>query len=210
MTVRLMVCALLVIMLTGCAAITGQPSPSDPELPAIADLAGYEVKPQDVASLPRGQRGSTYNAIAACDLIDWPLVQRVVGSQFRYEDDYDASHETRFCSAMTGEHAAGDVFLSGARVDGPGPTPLFDGFKEEAGRMGISEPYGGRLPSVVQECFWLHDHKDRGKNTGMVCRDVNNVTLHFLIAYGISKADSVKLMGVAIARARAYFDAYHR
>jgi hypothetical protein len=212
MTTRFVLCALLSVALTACGAITGQPSPQapEPELPPIADLAGFTVKPQDVASLPRGERGSPYNAIPACDLVDWPHVYDVVGSQFKYQEDYDAPHEARFCSAMSAGHSAGEVFLAGARVDRPGPAPLFEGFKEEADRVRIREPYRGSTPGVVQECFWLHHPRDDGKNTGMVCRDIGNVTVHFVIAHGVSKADSVKLMSVMIGRARAYFDAYHR
>lgn len=207
MKIRLSVtiAALVAVSLAGACG----PSAPTAELPALPDLKDVQFVPQDVASLPRGDTGELYNAIPACDLIDWSTIYRAVGSEFSYADDYNATYEMRGCSSQDGGTSTGQTMVAATRVDRPGPAPLYEALESEEEKNGQYEAYTGYKPSGVQECFWLRDFKDHDINTGMVCRDLNNVTVHFMVIRGISEADSVKAMAVMLGRARAYYEKYY-
>ncbi|WP_394613527.1 hypothetical protein JNUCC0626_26795 [Lentzea sp. JNUCC 0626] len=208
MNIRLLTCALLAVTTTACGTIAV--GPPDPELPEIIAPAQITLKPQEVANLPKGRDGLPHNAILACEVMDWPVVHALMGREFRHQEGYDDEHEARDCRSHIEDIDSGKGMVAATRTDRSDATPLYDSLKAFAEEKDILEEYTGRKPSTVRECFWLRDFLDHSLNTGMVCRDTNNVTVHFIINLGISKADTIKLMAVALARSRAYFEAYHR
>jgi len=191
----------------------------DPEvLPPLPTLKNVPIVAQDTASLPTGRIGEPYDAIPPCEIVDWDLVYKVIGSEFEYKEGYNAPYESRDCSSVdagtiNGQPVSlGQTMVTSTRVDRRGPSPLYDQLKAGMKQTGTMEPYThDDKTKGVMDCFWIKGYTPGSPDTnnGMACRDLNNVTLTFTFQNGFSRADSVKLMAHMLGYARAYAQRYY-